>query len=118
MIPCRSNSTTGPFSPSLHSSFPEAPKQPMTGAATTKSGNAVCADLVPPDCRDTSGRFPAYHSCAEGTFQVEFALALWIEDISDAKSSPKGGKRKSTALFHKQVRHLITEDSNMGGNPL
>ncbi|GBM19377.1 hypothetical protein AVEN_196008-1 [Araneus ventricosus] len=54
--------------------------------------NAVCANLVPSDCRDRPGRFPAYHSCAGGTFQVEFALALWIEDISDAKSSPEAAE--------------------------
>ncbi|GBO38448.1 hypothetical protein AVEN_3269-1 [Araneus ventricosus] len=67
--------------------------------ATTKSGNAVCADLVPPDCRDRPGRFPAYHSCAGGTFQVEFALALWIEDISDAKSSPEAAEGRALPSF-------------------
>ncbi|GBN80363.1 hypothetical protein AVEN_131330-1 [Araneus ventricosus] len=30
----------------------------------------------------------------------------------------RDGRRKSTSLFRKQVRHLIAEDSNMGGNPL
>ncbi|GBN42075.1 hypothetical protein AVEN_225674-1 [Araneus ventricosus] len=30
----------------------------------------------------------------------------------------RGGRKKSTSLFRKQVRHLIAEDSNMGGNSL
>ncbi|GBM60734.1 hypothetical protein AVEN_147987-1 [Araneus ventricosus] len=30
----------------------------------------------------------------------------------------RGGRRNSTSLFRKQVRHLIAEDSNMGVNPL
>ncbi|GBM11841.1 hypothetical protein AVEN_161790-1 [Araneus ventricosus] len=30
----------------------------------------------------------------------------------------RGSRRKSTSLFRKQVRHLIAEDSNMGGNSL
>ncbi|GBM77980.1 hypothetical protein AVEN_105445-1 [Araneus ventricosus] len=61
--------------------------------------NAVCADLVPSDCRDRPGRFPAYHSCAGGTFQVEFALALWIENISDAKSSPEATEGRALPSF-------------------
>ncbi|GBO18217.1 hypothetical protein AVEN_152407-1 [Araneus ventricosus] len=61
--------------------------------------NAVCAVLVPSDRRDIPGRFPAYHSCAGGTFQVEFALALWIKDISDAKSSPEAAEGRALPSF-------------------
>ncbi|GBM45037.1 hypothetical protein AVEN_98884-1 [Araneus ventricosus] len=58
--------------------------------------NAVCAVLVPSDCRDRPGRFPAYHSCEGGTFQVEFAL--WIENISDAKSYQRRRKEEHFPL--------------------
>ncbi|GBM67217.1 hypothetical protein AVEN_267992-2-1, partial [Araneus ventricosus] len=51
------------------------------------------------DCRDRPGRFPAYHSCAEWTFQAEFALALWIENISDAKSSPEASEGRALPSF-------------------
>ncbi|GBM64490.1 hypothetical protein AVEN_107661-1 [Araneus ventricosus] len=51
-----------------------------------------------------------------GDFPSRICIALWIEDISDAKSSPEAAEGRS--LFRKQVRHLIAEDSNMGGNPL
>ncbi|GBM83136.1 hypothetical protein AVEN_40102-1 [Araneus ventricosus] len=42
MIPCLSNSTTSPFSPSLHSSLAEAPIQSMTraGEAGQEQGQA------------------------------------------------------------------------------
>ncbi|GBN70969.1 hypothetical protein AVEN_260924-1, partial [Araneus ventricosus] len=55
--------------------------------------------LVPSDCRDRPGRFPAYHSRAGGTFQVEFALALWIENISDAKISPEVAEGRALPSF-------------------
>ncbi|GBL82769.1 hypothetical protein AVEN_106311-1 [Araneus ventricosus] len=61
--------------------------------------NAVCADLVPSDCKDRPGRFPAYHSCAGGIFQVEFALALWIENISNAKCSPEAAEGRALPSF-------------------
>ncbi|GBN00728.1 hypothetical protein AVEN_47763-1, partial [Araneus ventricosus] len=67
--------------------------------ATTSLANAVCANLVPSNCRDRPGRFPAYHSCAGGTFKVEFALALWIEDILDAKSSPEAAEGRTLPSF-------------------
>ncbi|GBM73977.1 hypothetical protein AVEN_121788-1 [Araneus ventricosus] len=67
--------------------------------ATTKSGQCTLSYLVLSDCRDRPGRFPAYHSCAGGTFQVEFALALWIENISDAKSSPEAAEGRALPSF-------------------
>ncbi|GBL72969.1 hypothetical protein AVEN_54845-1 [Araneus ventricosus] len=76
--------------------------------------NAVYAALVRSDCRDRPGRFPAYHSSAGGTFEVEFALALWIEDISDAKSSPEAAEGTALPSFASKS----AEDSNMGGNLL
>ncbi|GBM05931.1 hypothetical protein AVEN_135290-1 [Araneus ventricosus] len=83
--------------------FPFTPQQPRRGPKTVNDmsslANAVCADLIPSGCRDRPERFPAYHSCAGGTFQVEFALALWIEDISDAKSSPEAAEGRALPSF-------------------
>ncbi|GBO38120.1 hypothetical protein AVEN_5033-1 [Araneus ventricosus] len=106
MIPCRSNSAISPFL------TPQQPRRgantvnDMGNRSRTGTrargislfflstnfklliwplrslANAVYADLVSSGCRDRPGRFPAYHSCAGETFQVEFALALWIENIS------------------------------------
>ncbi|GBL95622.1 hypothetical protein AVEN_24827-1 [Araneus ventricosus] len=65
--------------------------------ATTKSDQ--CSLCAPSDCRDRPGRFPAYHSCAGGTSQLEFALALWIENISEAKSSPEAAEGRALPSF-------------------
>ncbi|GBN48883.1 hypothetical protein AVEN_202429-1 [Araneus ventricosus] len=62
-------------------------------------------------CNDCHSDFPVclgrsgwplvdgYHSCAGGTFQVEFAFALWIENISDAKSSPEAAEGRALPSF-------------------
>ncbi|GBM14364.1 hypothetical protein AVEN_55354-1 [Araneus ventricosus] len=68
--------------------------------ATTNSGQcSLCGSCTFGLCRDRPRRFPAYHACAGGTFQVKFALALWIEDISDAKSSPEAAEERVFPSF-------------------
>ncbi|GBO07253.1 hypothetical protein AVEN_42391-1 [Araneus ventricosus] len=83
--------------------------------ATQSLANAVCADLVPSDCRDRPGRFPAYHSCAGGTFKVEFVLALWIEDISDAKCSSEAAERRALPSFASKTAISLPKTPTWGG---
>ncbi|GBN55324.1 hypothetical protein AVEN_208179-1 [Araneus ventricosus] len=98
MRPCRSNNSTSPLPSPLHNCLAEAPMQSMiwAGEAGQEQGqeekvfslsmnfkllmcplrnlaNADRADLVPTDCRDRPGRFPAYSSCV-GDFSKQNLL--------------------------------------------